>query len=350
VIGATVTQQLVQRVDGEHREVASDRFSRSGCPLRAALRIWVDLQGHPGPEDRVAQGCAVVEATVDPKNERLSLRKMRHQASYRAPDASDVGTSPPPRCRTHLLPVGTASAPPVRGGIDVVDVPGRSPDGRSHPQSVVLSTDEDLEVVVDDGFGQGGELTVTPCVEEDRVPAEAIGLAGDGGLGTVERTRELAMTGARGEPRGDGDEQLGSLEVVGGRKRLAGAAAVAVEADEARNTTRGAQRAIGTVAVEAPSAGPMGGAIRPRTEGRIEPRRTHVLDGHSGPAHERVEEQDRGRTEPPHRAGFVVRRSSGVSADGHPGPSVSHQACGHRGCAAGWPPRWPTPRPKSGRR
>jgi hypothetical protein len=47
---------------------------------------------------------------------------------------------------------------------------------------VVLSTDEDLEVVVDDGFGQGGELTVTPCVEEDRVPAKTMAMSSSGRL------------------------------------------------------------------------------------------------------------------------------------------------------------------------
>jgi hypothetical protein len=42
-----------------------------------------------------------------------------------------------------------------------------------------LAADEDLEVVVDDGLGQGGELSVAPRMKEDRVPAEAIGQAGD---------------------------------------------------------------------------------------------------------------------------------------------------------------------------
>jgi hypothetical protein len=45
-------------------------------------------------------------------------------------------------------------------GIDVVDVPRGGPDGCANPQGVVLATDEHLEVVVNDGLGQGGEPTV----------------------------------------------------------------------------------------------------------------------------------------------------------------------------------------------
>jgi len=121
----------------------------------------------------------------------------------------------------------------VRGGIDVVDVPGGSPDGGADPQGVVLAADEHLQVIVNYGLGQGGEPTVAMGMEEDRVPSEAIGLAGDGGLGAVGRTSDLPVTGTGGESRSDRDKQLGSLEVVGGRKRLAGAGTFAVEAKEA---------------------------------------------------------------------------------------------------------------------
>jgi hypothetical protein len=86
---------------------------------------------------------------------------------------------------------------------------------------MVLAADEELPVIVDDRLGQGREGSVTARMEEDGMPAEAIGEAGDGGLCAVERAGDLPVARAGGEARGDENEQLGSLEVVGGRERLA---------------------------------------------------------------------------------------------------------------------------------
>jgi len=104
----------------------------------------------------------------------------------RSSDAPDVGSSRTYRRAVFVLPVRPSSAPPVRGRIDVIDVPRGGSDRRADPESLVLAADERLEVIVDDGFAQGRELCVTPRVKEDRVPAETIGLACDGGLGAME--------------------------------------------------------------------------------------------------------------------------------------------------------------------
>jgi len=75
----------------------------------------------------------------------------------------------------------------------------------------------------------------------------------------------------------------------------------------------------------------MGGTFRPRTEGRHEPRRSHVLNELFRPAHDRPEQQSRGRKETTERLRFVVRLLSAPSGRGHCGPSLNQQACGHRG-------------------
>ena len=60
-----------------------------------------------------------------------------------------------------------------------------------------LSPDEALEVVVDYGFGQGGKLRSASRMEQDGVSSQALGHPGNGGLGTVSRAGDLAMSGAR---------------------------------------------------------------------------------------------------------------------------------------------------------
>jgi len=62
-----------------------------------------------------------------------------------------------------------------------------------------LAADERLEVIVDNRLCQSRELSATPRMKEDRVPAKALGLAGDTGLGAMERAGELSMAGARGK-------------------------------------------------------------------------------------------------------------------------------------------------------
>jgi hypothetical protein len=63
-----------------------------------------------------------------------------------------------------------------------------------------LAADERLEVVVNDRLGQGRELSIAPCMKEDRVPAEALGLTCDGGFGAVERASDLPVAGTGGKP------------------------------------------------------------------------------------------------------------------------------------------------------
>ena len=63
-----------------------------------------------------------------------------------------------------------------------------------------MAADEGLEVVVDDRLRQSRELSATPRMEKDRVPAEALRLAGDAGLGAMERAGQLPMARARCEP------------------------------------------------------------------------------------------------------------------------------------------------------
>jgi hypothetical protein len=44
---------------------------------------------------------------------------------------------------------------------------------------VILSSDEGLEVVVNDGFGDPGQALETSPLKEDGVPAEPLGHPGD---------------------------------------------------------------------------------------------------------------------------------------------------------------------------
>lgn len=168
-------------------------------------------------------GSRVVEPSVHVAHERSVLGSVMNQASKRALDALDIGTIGYRRGLSIPCPFGTASASAVRGRIDVVHEPRfrshRGPD----PERAVLLSDEDLEVVVDDGLDQSREMGPTARMEEDGVPSQAFGHPGDGGLGAVARPRDLPMSGAGGEARGDGEEERGPLEVVGGGEGLPGA-------------------------------------------------------------------------------------------------------------------------------
>jgi hypothetical protein len=88
-------------------------------------------------------------------------------------------------------------------------------------RGAILAADERFEVIVHDGLGQFGELSVTPRMKEDRMSAEAIGHSGGGRLGAARRSCDLSMARAGGESRGNGNEKRGALEIVGGRERLA---------------------------------------------------------------------------------------------------------------------------------
>ena len=88
-----------------------------------------------------------------------------------------------------------------RCGIDVVDKPGVGTDRGPDAQGLVLSLDEDLEVIVDDRLVYDRGVGSTAGMEEDRVAAEALGLAGQGGLGAVEQAARAAATGTRSSGR-----------------------------------------------------------------------------------------------------------------------------------------------------
>jgi len=211
---------------------------------------------------------------------------MRNQASNRLFDALDIRAVGLRSGRAFALAVRPAPAPSVGGGIDVVHEPRLCSYRRADPQGAVLPPDEHLEVIVDDGLSERRQLTARARVEEDRVPSEALGEPGDGCLGAMARSSDLAMGGAGGQPRGHGDKESGALEVIGSGERLAGTGPIAIETAEARDADRGMRNAVGAEALEAPSAGSMSVAFGPWTERRIEPRRTHAFDGLQGPPHE----------------------------------------------------------------
>ena len=73
----------------------------------------------------------------------------------------------------------------------------RSERSISDPERSILTSDEAFEVIVDDGFGDGGKLSLASRMEEDGVSSQAFGHPGDGGLGTVSRAGDLAMSRAR---------------------------------------------------------------------------------------------------------------------------------------------------------
>ena len=109
------------------------------------------------------------------------------------------------------------------------------------------------------------------------------------------RPCDLAMSGAGGEARSDGDEKRGTLEVVGGGEGRPRARAFAVEAAEARDASAIAGFRVIAVPMEASSGSSMGHAIGPGAKGGTEAGGTHRFGGLSWPTHGRMEEQARGR-------------------------------------------------------
>jgi hypothetical protein len=225
---------------------------------------------------------------------------MRNQAVKSALDAFDVAPSRSSRSLQRRLPIRTPPASLVRGKINVVNEPRPGADGRSDPERSILTTDECLEVIVDDDLVERREAASAPGMKEDRVPAEALRHPGDGGFRTVLGSRDLPMSRAGGKARRHRDEELGSLQVVGRRKGRSRAGSSAVAARESRNVLRVVLPSIPTVPYEALSFRSMGDAIDTRTERRHEPGRTYGFNGMERPAHT-PEQGKRGATLKPRK-------------------------------------------------
>jgi hypothetical protein len=88
----------------------------------------------------------------------------------------------------------------MRGRIDVVQEPRARPHRGPDTQSVILTADEGLEVVVDDGLNECVEILQAPRMKEDRVASEPFGQTRDGGLRAMKRPGDLPMGGAGDQP------------------------------------------------------------------------------------------------------------------------------------------------------
>ena len=121
----------------------------------------------------------------------------------------------------------------------------------------------------------------------------------------MRRACDLAMGRTGCESRRDRNEEVATLEVVGGGEGLPGAGPSAVEADEARDADPIASPGVGAVPMEAAPLLPMGLALGPGAEGGNEAGGTHAFDGVDGPAHVQGEGKRRAREK---RAEFAVCR------------------------------------------
>lgn len=184
-----------------------------------------------------------------------------------------------------FLPIRPSAASPVRCWIDVVDEPRLRSDRGADPERPVLPADERLEVVMDDRLADRSQTGKATRMKEDRVPTQSLGQAGHRGLRAMKRSSDLTMRRAGGEARRDRNQVLRLFQVVRRRERLPRARLPAARTAESRNASRARAGSIGAVSVEPRLGAAMRLAIAPRTEGRMEPGRSHMLDGRLGPAH-----------------------------------------------------------------
>ena len=148
-----------------------------------------------------------------------------------------------------------------------------------------LPLDERLEMVVDDRLIQLRDVFQASRMKKDGVASEPLGHAGDARLGALGRTRDLTMRRAGRQSGGDLHQQLRPFQVVGRREGLARASLSTRIASEARDPRWIMEFAVGTPTHKSERRQPMSAALRPRTERREEPGRTHIFDGMLGPAH-----------------------------------------------------------------
>ena len=136
----------------------------------------------------------------------------------------------------------------------------------------------------------------SPDPERPILPAESLGHACHRGLCASVRPADLPVGGAGGEGGRNHREQLRSLQVVSGRKRLARTCPPAVAAAKARDPCDIARLSIRAEALEPRGATEMAGALGPRAERRNEPRGTYRFCGMLWPAHAEAASKMRTRT------------------------------------------------------
>ena len=212
------------------------------------------------------------------------LEQLVEDAGRRAHVAS-VGRSPRPG--GGALPPSRRAAPDagVGRGVENVDQPGVRSDGGADSEGQVLGELEGLEVIEDDGLVEASlELGVGASEQQQGVATEPGADPGDGGSGAAEGPGDLAVGGPGVEHGGDGEQQLGSLEVVEGREGVGVEGALAGQAGEA---AAGPPALAAVDAVEAVAVSGAGtsvlGAWPPGAEGGSE--LLQSLNGGAWPSH-----------------------------------------------------------------
>lgn len=99
----------------------------------------------------------------------------------------------------------------------------------------ILGELEGLEAVYDQGFAKEMGAQVQP-LEEEAVPTKACEVAGDGGMGCLENTRDLAQPRALGSEGRDGQEEVAPTQPVVSAESGRGEAPPAVGAAITLNT------------------------------------------------------------------------------------------------------------------
>jgi hypothetical protein len=209
----------------------------------------------------------------------------------RALDASNVRAARPGFLELPL-PIGTPAAPPMRSRVEVVHEPRLRPDRGADSQSLILSSDEHLPVIVDERLAQRGEISKASSMKQNCVPAQPLGHPRDRGLCAVIRPCDLAVSGARRESRSHRDQKRRPFEVVGRRERLPRARPPACAASEARDVFGIARLSVPAVTLEPATRAAMRDALRPRTKRRHEPGGTYRFDGMPWPAHDGGQSKD----------------------------------------------------------
>src|SRR6185295_14685643 len=127
-----------------------------------------------------------------------------------------------------------------------------------------------IEVVDDDRLAQRHRLQ-GEMVQKVRVPAESLGAPGHGGVVAAQAAGDLAMGRAGDQPLGDGDAQLGPLQVIGKGETLLREGPPAGSTAKTRNDRPvSATVAAMPKAMERAEAPLVLRAPRPGTEGRQE--------------------------------------------------------------------------------
>ncbi len=232
-------------------------------------------------------GAIVGQVTVADQLQPARGRDQRQQAIEHPASRAEVAAAEAARGAAQaaaFLGGGAASGAGVRGGIQAIDEPRLAADGGGDPEGQILRQLEGFEVIENDRLVEPAlERSQRPQVQQHRVAAESLAQARDGGRCAAERAGQLAMGRAGHKTRGDGTQQLGSLEVVGQREGPATKGAAAAQAAEARHS-EAAGRGVAAVFAEAESrAADVVGAAAAGAEGRSEILQS--IDGCARPVH-----------------------------------------------------------------